>query len=99
MFEHYFRKRDARTAPNVSALSFLRNSAEYKNHVVMIPSNFLVDVPGPVCRYNWTKVWKLAEAQNAMLVPRVNPSIIILCLKRTRCYALFTGAYIQLFDH
>ncbi|XP_055337095.1 voltage-dependent calcium channel subunit alpha-2/delta-3-like [Paramacrobiotus metropolitanus] len=27
-------------------------------------------VPGPVCRYNWTKVWDLAKEQNQLITPR-----------------------------
>ncbi|XP_052774120.1 voltage-dependent calcium channel subunit alpha-2/delta-3-like isoform X2 [Mya arenaria] len=27
-------------------------------------------VPGPVCRYNWTKVWTIADAKNAYLSPQ-----------------------------
>ena len=28
-------------------------------------------VPGPVCKYNWTKVWKVADDRN-ILTPQVN---------------------------
>lgn len=31
----------------------------------------VVDVPGPVCRYNWTKVWNVAENRNAKIFPKV----------------------------
>ncbi|OWA52215.1 putative Voltage-dependent calcium channel subunit alpha-2/delta-2 [Hypsibius exemplaris] len=27
-------------------------------------------VPGPVCRYNWTKVWTLSEQRNAKIFPK-----------------------------
>ncbi|GAU99492.1 hypothetical protein RvY_10486 [Ramazzottius varieornatus] len=27
-------------------------------------------VPGPVCRYNWTKVWNVAENRNAKIFPK-----------------------------
>ncbi|KAL3869469.1 hypothetical protein ACJMK2_042147 [Sinanodonta woodiana] len=27
-------------------------------------------VPGPVCRYNWTKVWQVVEEKNGLLAPK-----------------------------
>ena len=32
-------------------------------------------VPGPVCKYNWTKVWKVADERN-VLQPQVKCAVV-----------------------
>ncbi len=27
-------------------------------------------VPGPICIYNWTKVWELTQTKNRQLIPK-----------------------------
>ena len=46
-----------------------------KLHVVDIHSGYYTRsgyVPGPICKYNWTKVWDVAEDKNQKLDPKVD---------------------------
>ncbi|XP_055337137.1 uncharacterized protein LOC129587423 isoform X2 [Paramacrobiotus metropolitanus] len=52
---------------------FVTDGKDIDNEEVRCPPGYYTRsgyVPGPVCRYNWTKVWDLAKEQNQLITPR-----------------------------
>ena len=37
-------------------------------------------VPGPICKYNWTKVWEVADSKNKYEDPMASVSYILFIL-------------------
>ena len=34
-------------------------------------------VPGPICKYNWTKVWEVADQKNKYADPKIMDSVSV----------------------